>query len=60
MKKILPQLVKTKDNGYLAVKYDKIVALLIETNKALLEKVQNLEKRMDNYDSDNTAIKGRD
>ena len=59
IEKALPELVRTRDNGYLAVDYPKIVGLLIETNKELLKKIESLEKRMDGYDSDNTAIKGR-
>jgi hypothetical protein len=60
IKEILPPLVRTNDNGYLAVKYEKIVALLIESNKALHNEVKELKKRMDDYDADNTAIKGRE
>ena len=30
---VMPELVETKDNGYLAVRYDKLIALLIEAIK---------------------------
>ena len=33
IEKILPELVVTRDNGYKAVKYEKIVSLLIQVNK---------------------------
>ena len=35
VEKVLPEIVETRDNGYKAVKYEKIVALLIESNKEL-------------------------
>jgi len=44
IEKILPELVSTRSNGYKAVKYDKIVALLIEAIKELHAKVKTLEK----------------
>ncbi len=40
---VLPQLVSTRDNGYKAVRYDKIVALLIEGIKDLTSKTEKLE-----------------
>jgi hypothetical protein len=46
IEKVLPELVTTRDNGYLAVKYDKLVALLIETNKELLKRVEALEAKI--------------
>jgi hypothetical protein len=39
---ILPELVNTRENGYKAVKYDKLVALLIQAIKELDKKVNNL------------------
>jgi len=35
VEKVLPEVVTTRDNGYKAVKYEKLVALLIQTNKEL-------------------------
>lgn len=43
---VLPDLVQTRDNGYKAVQYEKIVALLIETNKELLKRVEVLENKI--------------
>ena len=44
IEKILPDIVVTKKNGYKAVNYEKLVALLIEVNKDLLERVEELER----------------
>ena len=43
----LPGIVTTRDNGYKAVRYEKIVPLLIEAIKELSDKVSSLEKRLD-------------
>jgi len=43
VEKVLPELVTTRDNGYKAVKYEKIVALLIEGIKAQQSKISSLE-----------------
>jgi hypothetical protein len=43
---VLPEIVTTRDNGYKAVKYDKLVALLIETNKELLNRIEALEAKI--------------
>ena len=53
IEKVLPEIVETRDNGYKAVKYEKIVALLIESNKELLKRVEDLEANL-------SAEKGRD
>jgi hypothetical protein len=45
IEKVLPDLVVERKNGFKAVKYEKIVALLIETNKELLKRVEALEKK---------------
>ena len=37
---VLPEIVTTRENGYMAVKYDKIVALLIQAIKELDAKVK--------------------
>jgi len=42
---ILPELVETRPNGYKAVKYEKIVPLLIEAIKELKHKVEALESK---------------
>ena len=46
IEKVLPELVTTRDNGYKAVKYEKLVALLIESNKELLNRIEELEKKV--------------
>ena len=46
IQKILPDIVKEKRNGYLGVRYDRIIPLLIESNKALLEQNKKLEARL--------------
>jgi hypothetical protein len=43
---VLPQLVSVRDNGYKAVRYDKIVALLIEGIKDLTNKTEELQKEI--------------
>jgi len=42
IEKVLPELVTTRDNGYKAVKYDKITALLIQAIKELNDKIEKL------------------
>jgi hypothetical protein len=43
---VLPEIVTTRENGYMAVKYEKLVALLIQTNKELLARVEALEEKI--------------
>ena len=42
---IAPELVQTRENGYKAVKYDKLVSVLIQAVKELSAKVTELENR---------------
>ncbi len=44
IQKVLPQAVITRDNGYLAVKYDQIIPLLIEAIKDLKEEINEIKK----------------
>ena len=44
---VLPEVVTTRGDGYKAVKYDKIVPLLIESIKELQKKVEDIEKNCD-------------
>lgn len=60
VEKVLPEIVTTRDSGYKAVKYEKIVALLIESNKELIDKVEELEKRINDLEADSIVIKGID
>jgi len=43
---VMPEVVVTRDDGTKAVKYDRIVALLIEAVKELSAKVNDLEKKL--------------
>ena len=45
VEKVLPELVTTRDNGYKAVKYDKLTAVLIQAVKELSERVKQLENK---------------
>lgn len=48
VEKILPQLVATRDNGYKAVKYEKIVPLLIECIKSQQMQIDQILERLEN------------
>jgi methionine aminopeptidase len=48
VEKIIPEIVTTRDNGYMAVKYEKMVPLLIEAIKELSNKVTELENQLKN------------
>ena len=43
---VLPEVVKTRDNGFLAVDYEKMVALLIEAVKELSAEVKDLKTQL--------------
>jgi len=45
--KVLPEVVAERSNGYLGVKYEKIVPLLIESIKELNKKIEHIEKNCD-------------
>ena len=46
IEEILPELVDTRENGYKAVKYDKLVSLLIEGIKELSKEVTELKNKI--------------
>ena len=46
IEQILPELVDTRENGYKAVKYDKLVSLLIEGIKDLSKQVEELKQKI--------------
>lgn len=48
MQNVLPEVVATRDNGFLAVRYEKIVPLLIEAIKELDKKVKDLTEKLEN------------
>jgi hypothetical protein len=48
IEEVLPELVITRENGYKAVKYDKLVSLLIEGIKDLSKEVEELKRKIDN------------
>jgi hypothetical protein len=43
---VMPTAVRTNDTGYLAVRYEKLISLLIEANKELAARVEELEKKL--------------
>jgi hypothetical protein len=46
LKKVLPEVVTTRDNGYLAVKYEKIIPLLIEAIKEQQNQIDELRTKL--------------
>ena len=44
VQEIFPELVSERDGGYLGVKYEKLVPVLIESVKELKERVEEIEK----------------
>ena len=43
---VLPELVITREDGYKGVDYPKLVALLIESNKELVKRIELLETKV--------------
>jgi hypothetical protein len=48
VEKVLPEIVETRENGYKAVKYEKMVALLIEGMKEQQEQIKDLQQEIKN------------
>ena len=47
IEEVLPELVATRDNGYKAVKYDRLVALLIEAVKEQQQQIDELKAKLE-------------
>jgi hypothetical protein len=47
LEKVLPEVVTTRESGYKAVKYEKIIPLLIEGIKEQQKQIENLQKQID-------------
>jgi hypothetical protein len=43
---VMPTAVRTNDTGYLSVRYEKLIGILIEANKELAARVEELEKKL--------------
>jgi hypothetical protein len=43
---VLPEVATTRDNGYMAIKYDRIIPLLVEAIKELSAEVKELKKKI--------------
>ena len=46
VEEVLPELVTTRENGYKAVRYEKIVSLLIEATKAQQTQIEDLRNQV--------------
>ena len=46
IEEVLPEVVTTRDNGYKAVKYEKIVPLLIEAIKEQQQQINELKEKL--------------
>lgn len=46
VQEVMPTAVRTNDTGYLAVRYEKLIGLLIEANKELAARVEELENKL--------------
>ena len=57
VEEILPEVVTTRKNGYKAVKYEKVVPLLIECIKSQDKQIDNLKEQTNNLKEENTELK---
>ena len=46
VEKVLPELVTTKNDGFKGVRYEKLTSLLIQANKELIQRVEELEEKL--------------
>ena len=51
IEEVLPQLVQTRESGYKAVKYDKLVALLIEGIKEQQTQIEELRNKIEKLEN---------
>ena len=54
VQKVLPQLVKEKKGGYLGVRHDRLVGLLVESIKEQQEQIDELKKEVEELKNDST------
>ena len=47
VQKVIPEVVKERDDGYLAVKYDQLVPVLIEAVKDQQKQIDDLKKKLE-------------
>jgi hypothetical protein len=46
VKEVMPTAIRENESGYLSVRYEKLIGLLIEANKELANRVEELEKKL--------------
>jgi hypothetical protein len=46
VQKVLPEIVTTRDNGYMAVKYEKMIAVLIEAIKEQQKQIDEIKSKL--------------
>jgi hypothetical protein len=46
IEKVLPEVVTTKNDGFKGVRYEKLTSLLIQANKELIQRVEELEEKL--------------
>ena len=46
VQEVLPEAIRTNDSGYLSVRYEKLIGLLIESNKELAARIEILEQKL--------------
>ena len=51
LQKVYPELVETSSNGYLGVKYERLVGLLIEAVKEQNDEIDKLKARLNNLEN---------
>ena len=51
VEKVLPEVVETRENGYKAVKYEKLTALLIQAVNEQQQTIEQLTNRISNLEN---------